>query len=143
MHQKHKAARLAIVPMMLGGFRAFFAVVKFLFDFSCHSYSPCTIRVITADFLEGHVKETAVSPQCPHNANGNRRRSVSGGNQKRHAFGVRLTAWLHCDSIVLAILSILRTTVYGLPTQLLSYSLASQIVICDENLNGLQIDLGR
>ena len=29
-----------------------------------------------------------------HNASGNRHRSDSGGNQKRYAFGVRLTAWL-------------------------------------------------
>ncbi|CCG95765.1 hypothetical protein MARHY2291 [Marinobacter nauticus ATCC 49840] len=58
------------------------------------------------------------------------------------AFGVRLTAWLHGDSVVSAMLSILSTIVRGLPSQFLSYSLASHIVIRDENLNGIEIDLG-
>src|SRR5690554_587334 len=43
---------------------------------------------------KSQLLQTFNSPQILYNADGNRRRSASGGNQKRHAFGVRLTVWL-------------------------------------------------
>tara|TARA_B100002003_G_scaffold196974_1_gene187285 strand:+ start:1278 stop:1766 length:489 start_codon:yes stop_codon:yes gene_type:complete len=71
-------------------------------------------------------------------------RSVSGigGNQKKYGYSSPFAAFLIGYSVVSARLSILGTTLPGLPTQFFGYPFAGHIFVRDENLDGLEIDFG-